>query len=57
MSIHDIQYVINKITDLSKQTVKDMSKLSRISYCSVAIGIIHSITILIILMFIVLATP
>ena len=57
MSIHDIQYVINKITDLSKQTVKDMSKLSRISYCSVAIGIINSITILIILMFIVLATP
>ena len=57
MSIHDIQYVINKITDLSKQTVKDMSKLSRISYYSVAIGIINSITILIILMFIVLATP
>ncbi len=56
MNIHDLQGLTNKLGDLSKR-VNKIEELSKISYYSLVITALNSLTLLIIIMFLVLVSP
>ena len=56
MNIHELQGLTNKLGDLSKRITK-IEELSKISYYSLVITALNSLTLLIIIMFLVLVSP